>query len=94
MVIASFLALAALEAKPRGLTEVAAIFPPWTTRERAFAGVIAAGGVVVRQGIVGTILVVHYDDPGMIDRLRDAGAWAVIDPVAFGGCLVRPNDTE
>lgn len=94
MAIASLVALAGLEAKPQGFAEVAAIFPPWVTRERAFAAVVAAGGVVVRQGIAGSILVVHGDDPGVIPRLHAAGAWAVIDPVAFGGCLVRSEDTE
>lgn len=94
MAVASLVALAGLEARPRGFAEVAAVFPPWLTRDQAFAAVVAAGGVVVRQGIVGTILVVHGDDPGVIGRLRAAGAWAVVDPVAFGGCLVRPEDGE
>lgn len=78
-----------LAAQPREGADVAAIFAPWTTRESAFTQVVAAGGLVVRQGTLDTILVVHGGNPGLIGRLYAAGAWAVIDPVAFGGCLVK-----
>lgn len=88
--VASVMPLAWLQARPRGFAEVAAIFPPWTGREQAFAAVMAAGAVVVREGARDWILVVHGKDPGVIGRLYAAGAWAVIDPVAFGGCLARP----
>ena len=58
------------------------------------AAVLAARGVVVRQGAIGSILVVHGEEAGVIDRLYAAGAWAVIDPVAFGGCLARSGGAE
>ncbi len=88
--VASVMPLAWLQARPRGFAEVAVIFPPWTGREQAFARVVAAGAPVVREGARDWILVVQGEDPGVIRRLYAAGAWAVIDPVAFGGCLVRP----
>ena len=88
--VASVMPLAWLQARPRGFAEVAAVFPPWTGREQAFAAIMAAGAVVVREGARDWILVVHGEDPGVIRRLYAAGAWAVIDPVAFGGCLARP----
>jgi hypothetical protein len=90
--LASFVALAWLQSRPPpGAAEVAAIFPPWVAPERAFAQVLMAGGQVVRQGAFDSIFVVHGEDPGLVDRLYAAGAWAVIDPVAFGGCLAgRP----
>jgi hypothetical protein len=88
--VASVMPLAWLQARPRGFVEVAAIFPPWTGREQAFAAVVAAGALVVREGARDWILVVHGEDPGVIGRLYAVGAWAVIDPVAFGGCLARP----
>lgn len=94
MAVASLVPVAWLEARPRDSAEVAAIFPPWMARERAVAAVLAAGGLVVRQGVLGTILMVHGENAGVIERLYAAGAWAVIDPVAFGGCLVRPDETE
>lgn len=95
MALASLVAMAWLQSRPQpGAAEVAAIFPPWVEPERAFARAVAAGGMVVRQGALDTILVVHGEDAGLIDRLYAAGAWAVIDPVAFGGCLTRRSDTS
>jgi hypothetical protein len=89
MIVVSVLPIIWVEAQPRDGGDVAAIFAPWATRESAFARVLAAGGTVVRQGTLDTILVVHGANPGLIGRLYAAGAWAVIDPVAFGGCLVK-----
>lgn len=85
--LASLLAVAWLEAQPRGSAEVAAIFPPWASREGVIIAVAAAGGFVVRRGAFDTILVVHGRDVGLVERLYAKGAWAVIDPTAFGGCL-------
>jgi hypothetical protein len=89
IIVLSVVPIIWVEARPRDGADVAAIFAPWATREGAFARALAAGGVVVRQGTIGTILVVHGGNPGLVDRLYAAGAWAVIDPVAFGGCLVK-----
>ncbi len=84
---ASVLSVAALQAQPRERTRVAAIFPPWTSAERAMAQVARAGGRIVRPGLLGSIVVVQGDDPDLPDRLYAAGAWAVVDPAAWGGCL-------
>ena len=80
--------LAWLQAQPRTGNDVAAVFPPWTTAEAALAEVAEADGLVVRRGILASILVVHGERPDLVRRLYAAGAWAVIDPVALGGCLV------
>jgi hypothetical protein len=79
--------MAVLQAQPRDRTQVAAIFPPWTSGERAVTQVALAGGLVVRRGIIDAIVVVQGGDPDLIQRLYAAGAWAVIDPNAWGGCL-------
>jgi hypothetical protein len=89
MIVLSVVPVLWIAAQPRDGADVAAVFAPWATRESAFARVVAAGGMVVRQGTLDTILVVHGGSPGLIGRLYAAGAWAVIDPVAFGGCLVK-----
>jgi ABC-type nitrate/sulfonate/bicarbonate transport system substrate-binding protein len=88
----SVMSMAALQAQPRDRTQVAAVFSPWTSSEHAFAQVAQAGGLVVRRGIIDAIVVVHGDDPGLTDRLYAAGAWAVIDPTTFGGCLAGRAD--
>lgn len=84
---ASVLSVAALEAQPRDRTRVAAIFAPWTSAERAMAQVAQAGGRIVRAGLIDAVVVVQGDDADLADRLYAAGAWAVIDPAAWGGCL-------
>lgn len=84
---ASVLAMASLQARPRDGTQVAAVFSPWTSGEQAFSRVADAGGLIVRRGIIDAIVVVQGDDPGLIDRLYAAGAWAVVDPASWGGCL-------
>jgi ABC-type spermidine/putrescine transport system permease subunit I len=89
MILASAAPVAWIESRPRDGSEVAVIFAPWMTSEDAFARVLAADGLVMRQGIIESILVVHGVDSGLINRLYAVGAWAVIDPVAFGGCLVK-----
>jgi len=84
---ASVLSVAALEAQPRDRMRVAAIFAPWTSAEAAFSRVAQAGGRVVRPGLVDAIVVAQGADADFADRLYAAGAWAVVDPAAWGGCL-------
>jgi hypothetical protein len=83
------LSLAALEAQPRDRTRVAAIFPPWTSAGNAMSRVARAGGHIVRAGFIDAVVVVQGDGADLPDRLYAAGAWAVVDPAAWGGCLTR-----
>ena len=89
---ASALAMAALQAYPRDGTQVAALFAPWAGGGEVFARVAGADGLVVRRGLFDSIVVVRSDAPGLINRLYGAGAWLVIDPDVFGGCLVGRSD--
>ena len=89
---ASVLAMAALQATPRDGTQVAALFAPWTGSGEVIARVADADGSVVRQGLFDSIVVVRSDAPGLISRLYGAGAWLVIDPDVFGGCLAGRAD--
>jgi len=87
LALLSVVPLAALQAQPRDRTRVAAVFAPWTSGARAIDLVAQAGGLVVRRGLIDAVVVAQGDDPGFINRLYAAGAWAVIDPDAWGGCL-------
>ncbi|HYM02664.1 MAG TPA: hypothetical protein VET85_06930 [Stellaceae bacterium] len=89
LAMASTVALAWVQALPSDGAEVAAVFPPWTSREDVLGRIVSAGGLPVRTGIVDTVLVVRAERAGLVDRLYRVGAWAVIDPVAFGGCLTE-----
>jgi len=88
LAIAGAMPIAWLQARPHDLREVAVIFAPWTTPDAVLARVRAADGLIVRAGAFSGIVVVHGDSPELASRLYRAGAWAVLDPIAFGGCLV------
>ena len=94
LMTASSAGLAGLEAQPGDGRTVAAIFPPWIDAAGAFGRMADAGGEVVRVGLLDTILVGHSDDPAFVDRLHRLGAWLVLDPVAFGGCLTRAANSN
>lgn len=80
------LAAADLPGARRGT--VAAVFPPGVERAAALAAVVEAGGLVLREGGWGTVIVVHSDEVGFAGRLRRAGAWLVLDPRSAAGCLL------
>jgi hypothetical protein len=63
---------------------VAALFNPNWSAERAFAAVAAAGGSVVSEGALRTIVTAQGKD-GLRSSLYRHGAWLVID-VPFQGC--------
>ena len=88
LAIAGAMPIAWLQAQPQNPREVAVIFAPWTTPDSMLTRVRAADGFIVRAGALSGIVVVHGDNPGLVSRLYRAGAWAVVDPIAFGGCLV------
>jgi hypothetical protein len=89
---ASVLAMAALQAVPRDGTRVAAIFSPWANGGDVVARVAQANGRVVRLGLIDSIVLVQSDEPGLIRRLYAAGAWLVVDPDVFAGCLAGHGD--
>jgi hypothetical protein len=92
---ASVFAMVGLQAYPRDGTQVAAVFAPWTGSGEVIARIADADGLVVRRGVLDSIVVVRSDAPGLISRLYGAGAWLVIDPDVFGGCLAgRPDEAR
>ncbi len=67
---------------PAGSGPVAALFPPWWS-ERDSVEAAAAAGPVIRLGGVGFIVIVAQPDRR---RLRQAGAWLLLDPIVAGLC--------
>jgi hypothetical protein len=66
---------------------VAALFPLWWGADRAFLAAAAAGGSVVREGAVSSLLVAQSSEPGFRRKLHAAGAWLLLDPKAIAACL-------
>lgn len=66
-----------------GSGAIAAVFPPWWTAERVFE---AAGGAgpLLDAGQASFVMVVGFDDPGVAERLRAAGALFLVDAAAVG----------
>ena len=83
---APLVAVADLPSEARGT--LAAVFPPGTDKTEVLAAVAEADGLVVREGGWGTVLVAHSDESGFARRLRQAGAWLMVDPLTAAGCLI------
>jgi hypothetical protein len=70
---------------------LAVVFPPGSGQAAVLAAVVRADGLVVRGGGWGSVLVAHSDAAGFARRLRQAGAWLVVDPRSAAGCLIAGN---
>jgi hypothetical protein len=88
LLLASFIAVAALSLQARpGLEVVAVAFPPWWTSQQVFEAAASAHAAIVRTTAITAILVVRPDAREGLTRLREAGAWLTIDPQAIAGCF-------
>jgi hypothetical protein len=96
LAVLAFFAVSALETFSINSDRPAAIlFPAAMSKEQAFAAVVAAGGLPVRPGRSvlsdGIVWIAAAGAPDFFDKVKSYGAWAVINPFAFGGCfLVKP----
>jgi hypothetical protein len=81
---ASLLAAFAIASRPGDQGPVAAIFPPWWSGLQSVSAA-ARAGPVIRFGLLPNIVIVMTERGGAA-ALRRAGAWAVLDPLALGGC--------
>lgn len=90
LLIASFVAVAALSLQIRPGTEIVAVaFPPWWSTEQAFRAAASADAAIVRMTAVPSLLVVRPDQHDGLTRLRKAGAWLAMDPQAIAACLSK-----
>jgi hypothetical protein len=81
-------AVARAELTPRDPTQgVAVVFAPWTTADETLSQAVEGGGRFVRFGALPFIAVVIPDDVKYPNRMLDAGAWLVVDPLALAACL-------
>jgi hypothetical protein len=90
LLIASFVALAALSLQVRPGAEVVAVaFPPWWSAQRIFAAAASANAAIVRTTAFSSVLVVQPDRNNGLNHLREQGAWLTIDPQAIAACLAK-----
>ena len=90
LLIASFVAIAALSLQVRPGAEVVAVaFPPWWSARQVLLAAASANAAIVRMTAVPSLLVVRPDDHEGLARLRSAGAWLTMDPRAVAACLAK-----
>jgi hypothetical protein len=88
LLIASFIAIAALSLQVRPGSDVVAVaFPPWWSAGQAVLAAASADAAIVRSTALPSLLVVRPDGTDGLARLRTAGGWLVMDPQALGACL-------
>jgi hypothetical protein len=90
LLVATFIAIAALSLRVRPGAEVVAVaFPPWWNAQQVFEAAASANAAIVRITAVPAILVVRPDDRDGLTQLRKAGVWLAMDPQAIAACFTR-----
>ena len=88
LLVASFVAVAALSLRVRPGTEIVAVaFPPWWSSQEAFLAAASAGAAIVRMTAIPSLLVVRPAQQDGLARLRNAGVWLAADPRAIDACF-------
>ena len=88
LLIASFVAVAALSLQVRPGTEIVAVaFPPWWSSQDAFLAAASADAAIVRMTAIPSLLVVRPAQHDGLARLRNAGVWLAADPRAIDACF-------
>ena len=92
LLVASWVAIAALSLQVRPDAEVVAVaFPPWWNAQEVFLATASANAAIVRMTALPSLLVVRPDDQDGLARLRKAGAWLTIDPQAIAACFTKQD---
>ena len=90
LLVASFIAIAALSLQVRPGSEVIAVaFPPWWSTQEVLQAAASANAAIVRMTALPALLVVRPDDHDGLTRLRAAGAWLAMDPQAIAACFAK-----
>lgn len=90
LLVASFVAIAALSLQVRPGAEVVAVaFPPWWSAQQVLLAAASANAAIVRLTAIPSLLIVRPDDHDGLVRLRGAGAWLTMDPQAIAACLAK-----
>ena len=88
LLIAGWMAVAALSLQvPAGAEVVAVSFPIWWTTQQVMLGAASADAFIVRTTAVPSLLVVRPGERDGMARLRQAGAWLIVDPRAIAACF-------
>ena len=88
LLLASWVTIAALSLQvPSGAEVVAVAFPMWWSTQQVMLGAASADASIVRTTAVPSLLVVRPGERDGLVRLRQAGAWLIVDPQAIAACF-------
>jgi hypothetical protein len=88
LLFSSWIAIAALTLQLRTDAEIVAVaFPPWWSTQQALQAAASANATIVRETAIPSVLVVRPEGQAGMTRLRGAGVWLAMDPVAVAACL-------
>lgn len=85
-----FIAAAIGAYAPPARGEMAVVFPPGTSEQRAYGAILAAGGSFVGPTHFDNIVVAFAADTGFADRVRATGALLLL--AAHGLCAPTPPE--
>lgn len=84
------IALAAMTATAKPNAEsIAAVFPLWWSEQQSLLAAASAGAAIIRLGGLSSIVVVQPSPENGAQRLRQAGVWIALDPLALEACLKK-----
>jgi hypothetical protein len=90
LLIASWIAVAALSLEVRTGAEVVAVaFPPWWGTQQVFLAAASANAAIIRETALSGLLVVRPDVNDGLAQLHKAGAWLIMDPQAVAACITK-----
>jgi hypothetical protein len=90
LLIASWIAIAALSLQARTGAEVVAVaFPPWWSTQQVFLAAASANAAIIRGTALSSLLVVRPEGHDGRARLHKAGAWLIMDPEAVAACFTK-----
>ena len=90
LLVASFIAVAALSLQVRPDSAVVAVaFPPWWSAREVLLAAASANAAIVRLTALPALLVVRPDNHDGLTKLRQAGAWVALDPQAIAACFTK-----
>jgi hypothetical protein len=82
---------AAQTAKPSGNGVLVAVYPPWWPSSRALVAASEIGNVLNGNALP-FVYVVQSTRTDFAERLRDSGAWVVMNPLGTDGCEPARGD--
>lgn len=81
--------LGAVAFEPPERGAVAIFVAPWASGPDPIEIIAAADGRYMRRGMADWVVIATSDEPHFADRLYEAGAWLVANPLVAAACIAK-----